>query len=129
MSLSEQTKLLATTVAGAAALAFLITRLQGPAEEVVKRGLVDKLENVGRLSASATAAEKSFEDNTYDFIIIGGGKLSHCILRNGLPSCNPVKKAPLDQFLHRAFRSALTSKCYYSKLELGASYAVLESGR
>ncbi|KAF8604058.1 GMC oxidoreductase [Ceratobasidium sp. AG-I] len=73
MSLSEQTKLIATTVAGAAALAFLVTRLQGPAEEVVKRGLVDKLETVGRPVASTTVADESSEDDTYDFIIIGGG--------------------------------------------------------
>ncbi|KAG9098136.1 hypothetical protein FS749_004590 [Ceratobasidium sp. UAMH 11750] len=54
MSLSPEAKQLAIAAAGAAVLALLAIRLQGPAEQVVKRGL-------------------SQEEDEYDFIIIGGG--------------------------------------------------------
>lgn len=92
MSFSEQTKVLATTVAAAAALAVLVTHLQGPAKEVVKRGLVDKLETVGRPTTSAKATDISSDDDTYDFIIIGGGKVFGRILCDALQLCIPLKR-------------------------------------
>lgn len=73
MSLSEQTKFLAAIVAGTVGLVFLVSRLQGTAEEAVKRGLVDKPETVGKPVTSATVLDEPSEDDTYDFIIVGGG--------------------------------------------------------
>jgi hypothetical protein len=59
---------------GAAALVLLASRLRGPAEQVVKRGLVDNPERVGKPSNGATASGKQPQDSfEYDFIIIGGG--------------------------------------------------------
>lgn len=84
MSLSEQTKFLAAIVAGTVGLVFLVSRLQGTAEEAVKRGLVDKPETVGKPVTSATVLDEPSEDDTYDFIIVGGGKLSYLIIHGKL---------------------------------------------
>ncbi|CEL53828.1 hypothetical protein RSOLAG1IB_06609 [Rhizoctonia solani AG-1 IB] len=51
--------------------------LYQPAEEVIKKGLVDDLEQVGKLAATTDAQAKQEETDedpfAYDFIIIGGG--------------------------------------------------------
>ncbi|QRV83544.1 GMC oxidoreductase [Ceratobasidium sp. AG-Ba] len=74
MSLSREAKKLAIAAAGAAALALLVARLKGPAEQVVKRGLVDDPEKVGNPSAGANTLHKDLPDQfEYDFVIVGGG--------------------------------------------------------
>jgi len=74
MSLSPETKQLAIAATGAAVLALLAIRLRGPAEQVVKRGLVNDPETVGKRADGATASTKHSEDEyEYDFVIIGGG--------------------------------------------------------
>ncbi|QRV97653.1 GMC oxidoreductase [Ceratobasidium sp. AG-Ba] len=73
MSLSPEAKRLAVAAAGAAALALLAARLKGPAEQVVKRGLVDDPEKVGKLVGVAAANKQLGEEHEYDFVIIGGG--------------------------------------------------------
>ncbi|KAG9101192.1 hypothetical protein FRC06_003277 [Ceratobasidium sp. 370] len=74
MPLSPEAKQLAIAAAGAAVLALLAIRLQGPAEQIVKRGLVNDPETVGKRADGATASTKhSEEEYEYDFVIIGGG--------------------------------------------------------
>ncbi|QRW12253.1 GMC oxidoreductase [Ceratobasidium sp. AG-Ba] len=73
MSLSPEAKRLAVAAAGAAALALLAARLRGPAEQIVKRGLVDDPEKVGKLVGVAAANKLLGEEHEYDFIIGGGG--------------------------------------------------------
>ncbi|KAG8716512.1 hypothetical protein FRC08_009366 [Ceratobasidium sp. 394] len=71
MSLSLEGRRLAVAAAGAAALALLLAvRLRGSAEKLIKRGLVDDPEKVGKL---ADGANTSGEEHEYDFIVIGGG--------------------------------------------------------
>ncbi|QRW06017.1 GMC oxidoreductase [Ceratobasidium sp. AG-Ba] len=72
--LVPEAKKLAIAAAGAAALALLVARLKGPAEQVVKRGLVDDPEKVGNPSAGANTLHKDLPDQfEYDFVIVGGG--------------------------------------------------------
>ncbi|KAG8737965.1 hypothetical protein FRC10_007452 [Ceratobasidium sp. 414] len=74
MSLSPEAKKLAIAAAGAAVLALLAIRLRGPAEQVVKRRLVDDPETIGKRADGATASTNhSEEEYEYDFVIIGGG--------------------------------------------------------
>ncbi|QRV83320.1 GMC oxidoreductase [Ceratobasidium sp. AG-Ba] len=76
MSLSPEAKRLAIAAAGAAALALLAARLRGPAEQVVKRGLVDAPEKVGQLASDSGAALSTKHikaEYEYDFVIVGGG--------------------------------------------------------
>ncbi|KAG8692889.1 hypothetical protein FRC08_009469 [Ceratobasidium sp. 394] len=74
MSLSPEAKQLATAAAGAAVLALLAIRLQRPAEQLAKRGLVNNPEMVGKRADGAAASTERLENEyEYDFIIIGGG--------------------------------------------------------
>lgn len=74
MSLSPEAKQLAAAAAGAVVLALLVKNLKGPAEQVVKRGLVDSPEKVGKPSSGSASLNTQWEDEyEYDFIIVGGG--------------------------------------------------------
>ncbi|QRV97652.1 GMC oxidoreductase [Ceratobasidium sp. AG-Ba] len=74
MSFSPEAKKLAFAIASASAIALLMARLKGPAEQLVKRGLVDDPEKVGKLErGTATFNEQREEEFEYDFVIIGGG--------------------------------------------------------
>jgi hypothetical protein len=74
MAWSPEAKRAVAAAAGVAALALLFTRLRGPAEQVVKPGLVDDPERVGKPTSGTATSEKQRDDDfEYDFIIIGGG--------------------------------------------------------
>ncbi|KAJ1301557.1 hypothetical protein OPQ81_008805 [Rhizoctonia solani] len=76
MSISPEMKRVALTAAGTAVVALAAAHLYGPAEQAIKKGLVDNPEQVGKPAKANTEVhfneinESSF---TYDFIIIGGG--------------------------------------------------------
>ncbi|KAG9117710.1 hypothetical protein FRC07_007326, partial [Ceratobasidium sp. 392] len=73
MSLSPEAKRLAVAAAGAAVLALIAVRLRGPAEQLVKRGLVDDPEQIGKPVDEADTTKKPLEDEyEYDFVIVGG---------------------------------------------------------
>ncbi|KAH7334439.1 GMC oxidoreductase [Rhizoctonia solani] len=76
MSMSPEIQRVAITAAGAAAIALAAAHLYQPAEQIVKKGLVDDPEQVGR-PVNTNTGVKTSETNenafTYDFIIIGGG--------------------------------------------------------
>ncbi|CAE6447695.1 unnamed protein product [Rhizoctonia solani] len=76
MSVSPEMKRVALTAAGAAIAALAAAHLYQPAEQVVKKGLVDNPEQVGKPVKANTDFETNETDEdsfTYDFIIIGGG--------------------------------------------------------
>jgi hypothetical protein len=79
MSISPELRRVAFTAAGAVVVAMAAAHLYQPAEEVIKKGLVDDLEQVGKLAATTDAQAKQEETDedpfAYDFIIIGGGRL------------------------------------------------------
>ncbi|CAE6494637.1 unnamed protein product [Rhizoctonia solani] len=92
MSISPEVKRAAVTVAGAAAVALAAVHLyqpaeqvikkglvddpEQPAEQVIKKGLVDDPEQVGKpinANMGVDISETNENSFTYDFIIIGGG--------------------------------------------------------
>ncbi|KAG8744815.1 hypothetical protein FRC12_014723, partial [Ceratobasidium sp. 428] len=74
MPLSPEAKRLAVAAAGAAVIALLAARLKGPAEQLVKRGLVDDPEQIGEKFDGDNTLHKPPEDkHRYDFVIVGGG--------------------------------------------------------
>ncbi|CAE6502778.1 unnamed protein product [Rhizoctonia solani] len=76
MSISPEVKRAAITVAGAAAVALAAVHLYQPAEQVIKKGLVDDPEQVGKpinANTGVDISETNENSFTYDFIIIGGG--------------------------------------------------------
>ncbi|CAE6437064.1 unnamed protein product [Rhizoctonia solani] len=75
MPMSSEMQRVALTAAGAAAVAFAAAHLYQPAEQVVKKGLVDNPEQVGKPAKLTGVKLAKTDDNlfTYDFIIIGGG--------------------------------------------------------
>ncbi|CAE6401855.1 unnamed protein product [Rhizoctonia solani] len=75
MTISPEIRRVAFTAAGAAVFAVAAAQLYQPAEQVVKKGLVDDPERVGKPAAADSQAKCKTTDEafTYDFIIIGGG--------------------------------------------------------
>ncbi|ELU38815.1 GMC oxidoreductase domain-containing protein [Rhizoctonia solani AG-1 IA] len=76
MSISQETRNIALKAAGAAVIAIAATHLYQSLEGIVKKGLVDDPEQVGKLAMpdAQTKYEATDEDPfAYDFIIIGGG--------------------------------------------------------
>jgi hypothetical protein len=77
MSLSPEMKRVALTATGAAFIALIVAHIGQSVEQVVKRGLVDNPERVGKPvksdNESATLNQAEEDEFTYDFIIIGGG--------------------------------------------------------
>lgn len=76
MSSSSEMQRVALTAAGAVIIALVVAHLRQPAEEAIKRGLVDGPERVGKQAkpeSEATGSSLSEDEFTYDFIIIGGG--------------------------------------------------------
>ncbi|KAG8684223.1 hypothetical protein FRC11_012436, partial [Ceratobasidium sp. 423] len=77
MSISPEMKRVAFTAAGAAIVALAAAHLYRPAEQAIKKGLVDNPEQVGKpvkANTDVQASETDEDSFTYDFIMIGGGE-------------------------------------------------------